>query len=277
MKLPFQLPLRALQTHKGQCGRVLVIAGSPSMVGSGIMTARAAFRMGSGLVHLMTVDEPSISVQYPELITFPLSKRNETISEASVFEALQYCLDQKINVVAIGPGLGLAPETRRFIRGLLLELISRTRVFIVVDADALNAMDPSFLVSCEANRLILTPHPGEFMSLFGHFPKDRFAFSKKIALHYKQWVVLKSFETVVTDGDRVYTNTTGNPGMATAGSGDILTGVIASLIGQGMGPYEAACLGVYLHGFAGDKAFEVFGIGLMATDLLPYLAKGLEQ
>lgn len=277
MTLPFQLPLRSLQTHKGQCGRVLVIAGSPTMVGAGILTGRAAFRMGSGLVYLMTVNEPSISVQYPELITHPISDRDSVISECSVHDVVAYCKEKQIDVVALGPGLGQKPTTQRFVRGVIAELLERTDLPLVVDADGLNALDGVFLAQCIPNRLILTPHLGEFQRLFRHFPYDRMAYAKKIAEHYKQIIVLKSFETVVTDGQKEYVNTTGNPGMATAGTGDVLTGVIASLLGQGMGPFEAAGLAVYLHGFAGDKAFETYGIGLVASDLLSYLAKGLED
>jgi len=276
MKPPFTLPSRALQTHKGQCGRVGVVAGSPTMIGAGILTAMAALRMGTGLLYLMGLDEPSIAVLHPEIITLPLSEKGKAIAERAVHPAVQLILDYRFNVVAIGPGLGREPGTKRFVRGLISELLARTSLPIVLDAAALYAVDSDFLSHCPAYRLILTPHPGEFERLFGIFPKHRREDAMAEARHCRQIVVLKSFETVVTDGQKTYVNRTGNPGMATAGSGDVLTGVIASLIGQGMPLYEAACLGAYLHGASGDKAFEEFGIGLIASDITRYLTQFLD-
>jgi NAD(P)H-hydrate epimerase len=182
-------------------------------------------------------------------------------------------------VVAVGPGLGRSSDLTE----LVLSLIAQTQTPLVVDADGLNALQgQATRLRGRAAPLVLTPHPGEFARLLDSdiatVQADRQGWAVRFAAEHELVLVLKGQGTVVTDGRRVYVNTTGNPGMATGGTGDVLTGLVAALLGQGLEAFAAAQLGVYLHGKAGDLARDELGeVSLIATDLLAYLARAFRS
>ena len=275
---------RPVTVHKGDMGRVYILAGSRGMTGAAHLTGMAALRSGAGLV---TVGVPEavysiIARREFELMVKPLlSTKQGTLSFKSFSEIQKFCVTQ--NVLAIGPGLSQEPSTQKLVR----KVLAKTKLPVVIDADALNALKGhlDILKNGVSHRfpkmvtdpVILTPHPGEFLRVFGGKLDDSNTLRKKRALEvarkYGVVIVLKGHHTVVASPHgSVYVNPTGNPGMATAGSGDVLTGVIAALVGQGLSCCEAACLGVYVHGLAGDKAAKKIGqVSLVAGDILLFL------
>jgi NAD(P)H-hydrate epimerase len=276
-RLP-ELPPRPAASNKGKFGRILVIAGSRGMSGAAVLSGSAALRGGAGLVRIATPREvwPLVAVGNPCCMTLPLDQ-----DEGGSFTpaALEAVLDtaKASDVVALGPGLGRG----RHVRHLVQTIVSQVSLPLVLDADGLNACaDEPGILQQRGGPIIMTPHPGEFGRLLGKTPAEvqaaRAEFASDFAKSHKLVVLLKGHETVVTDGDRLYVNTTGNPGMATAGSGDVLTGLIAALLGQGLDPFGAAQLGAHLHGLAGDLVRVANGeVGLIATDLIEYLPKAL--
>lgn len=271
---PARLPKRRPDSHKGTYGRVLIVAGSVGMAGAAALAAEGALRAGAGLVHLCSpnaiVDPLAARLVCAVLHPMP-STRDGTIA----FKALKDILDLSVDaqVAAVGPGLRLDPQTVM----LLHKLLPSLSVPVVLDADGLNAAarNPRMLKSV-LTPTVLTPHPGELARLLKTSTADiqrrREAAAVEAALAFKAVVVLKGHRTIVTDGARVYVNRTGNPGMATGGAGDVLTGVIAALIGQGMRAFDAACLGARVHGAAGDLAAREIGqTGLIATDIVDHL------
>lgn len=269
------LPSRARDAHKGDFGRVLVIAGSAGMPGAALLSALGALRGGAGLVTLATVKEivPWIVCAAPSamFVGLPATRRGglSTRSLDELRERASGC-----DVLAIGPGLGRHRETATVIRAMVAE----SRIRVVLDADGLNAFEgrPELLAerSCP---LVLTPHPGEFARLDGPpTPRDgdeRRSRAAEFARRTNSVVLLKGAKTVITDGSRFRMNTTGNPGMASGGSGDVLTGIIAALSAR-MVPFDAASLGAHVHGLAGDLAArEGSETSLIATDLLSALPR----
>ncbi len=269
------LPPRERDAHKGKFGHVLIVGGSPGRAGAAVLSARGALRSGAGLV---TVACPAsirteIAVQQAELMTEPLLESSEGWLSAGSAARVQDLLGQR-DTLAIGPGLGTNPETAKAVR--LLTVSARRSA--VIDADGLNALaaDPESVLALRdaAAPRILTPHPGEAARLLGlttqEVQADRLAAARTLAERSGAVVVLKGNRTLIakTDGS-VAVNTTGNPGMATAGSGDVLTGMIAALLARGLDAFDAARLGVFLHGDAGDRAAERLGQDAMtASDLL---------
>jgi len=274
-----RLPRRAREGHKGTYGRVLIVAGSRGMSGAAILCGRAALRGGAGLVQVATAAcvEPIVAAGNPCYMTFAIRQLADgSFSEGTGADLLE--IGQPANVLAIGPGLGQSPSATLMIRELVAGLPDTPAV---LDADALNAFAP-FLEEFKgrAATLVLTPHPGEFARLTGTAApatdeqrrEQAVAFAQKFGVV----LVLKGSRTIVTDGRRVYANTTGNPGMATGGTGDVLTGLIAALIAQKMEPFDAAVLGVWVHGRAGDLVAERIGeASLIATDLMDYFPDAL--
>jgi ADP-dependent NAD(P)H-hydrate dehydratase len=267
-----QLAPRPADSNKGTFGRVLVISGSRGMSGAAVLCGSAALRGGAGLVRVAVPLEiwPIVASGNPCYMTAPLPQ-DEHGRFAGNAEAELLTLAQANSVVAMGPGLGRSPA----ITALVSAVISQVRVPIVLDADGLNALHTDRLRE-RSGPLVMTPHPGEFARLSGlevtAIQKRRQQVAGLFAAEHGVVLVLKGHGTIVTDGRRVYVNTTGNPGMATAGSGDVLTGVIAALLAQHLEPFAAAQLGVYLHGLAGDLAREALGeLGMIAADLLQYL------
>lgn len=272
-----RLQPRKPEGHKGDYGKVCVVAGSYGMSGAPALTARSALRSGSGLVRVAVARSilPIMASIEPCCTTIPLdedeSGRIASSAVAGVLEAAR-----KNDVMAVGPGMGEAAGCKAVVESL----IGNADTKMVLDADGLNnlATIPDWPSKVKAS-LVLTPHPGEMSRLWRSAfrqlsPADRVAVASKVAAKSNSVVVLKGHQTVVADAKRVYVNTTGNPGMATAGSGDVLTGVIAALMGQELAPFEAAVLGVYVHGMAGDIAAQTIGeVSLIATDIIEALPK----
>jgi NAD(P)H-hydrate epimerase len=268
------LPPRAPDSHKGDFGRVLIVAGSRGMSGAAVLCASAALRGGAGLVRVAVPADilAIVAAGNPCYMTAPLPHDDQGRLAAAA-EAGVLSLAATSDVIAAGPGLGQAPPVAAVVRALL----ARTTAPLVLDADALNVL----VGQTEGLRgrsvpPILTPHPGEFARLLGRKvsgePAERRELAARFAAEHGIVLVLKGHGTVVTDGRRIYVNTTGNPGMATGGSGDVLTGLIAALLGQRLEPFAAAQLGVHLHGLAGDLARNELGeTSLIATDLIAYL------
>jgi NAD(P)H-hydrate epimerase len=269
-----RLARRAPDSNKGDFGKVLVVAGSRGMSGAAVLCGSGALRGGAGLVTVAVPEEilPIVAAGNPCYLTAPLAQDKEG-KVSNLAQGRILGLAQGNDVVAVGPGLERSTE----IKLLLPQLIRHVKVPMVVDADGLNALEG------QADRLkdhsapvILTPHPGEFARLLGcdvpNVQAHRQELAGQFAEKYDVIVVLKGHGTVVTDGRRVFVNSTGNPGMATGGTGDVLTGLIAALLGQGLEPFGAAQFGVYLHGLAGDLAqVELGEVSLIASDLLTFL------
>ena len=275
-----ELPPRPAQAHKGDFGRVLIVAGAPGMTGAGVLAATAALRAGAGLLTLAAPEGLAkvLEMKCTEVMTRNLTETSEgTLAAAAAREVLE--LAGRMDVVALGPGLSTHKETAQVVQ----QLVSGLRCPAVVDADGLNALagHSTALDNPEGPRIV-TPHPGEMSRLMEHPVEEinlhRRRMAEAFAAAHRCVVVLKGAGTVVTDGELTYINQTGNPGMATAGSGDVLTGVIAGLVGQGLTALEASALGVYLHGAAGDLAAEAVGeVSLMAGDLLDYLPGAVQE
>lgn len=276
-----KLPPRAADAHKGTFGRVLVIAGSRGMSGAAVLAGSAALRGGAGLVEVASPLEvvPIVAAGNPCYLTAGCEHDAHGRLAASTADVL-VGLAGWANVVAVGPGLGQS----EVMPGLVTALIDRAGKPLVIDADGLNALAKIPVDTWRGRRhpVVLTPHPGEFARLTGRPTAEVRDRRQELAVEYAatQQVVLllKGHETLVTDGRRLYRNTTGNPGMATGGTGDVLSGLIAALIGQGLPAFEAAVLGAWAHGRAGDLAAGQLGqAGLVATDLLTYLPAALRE
>jgi NAD(P)H-hydrate epimerase len=275
-----EIPPRAADAHKGTFGRVLALAGSTGMVGAAALTGEAALRSGAGLVTIGTPRSvyPILASKVTCCLTRPLPETSDGTLSIEAFGPI-LVLAANCDVVALGPGLGRDESTTALVHRLVAEIDKP----MVVDADALNALagNVAVLKNCPAPRL-LTPHPGEMSRLtgasVGEVQSDRSGRAQRFAREYGVVLLLKGHGTVVSDGERVYVNATGNPGMATAGSGDVLTGLIAALLAQGLDPYDAARLGAHLHGLAGDLAAARLGqISLIATDILNALPKAFQR
>lgn len=254
--------------HKGNCGKVLILAGSKGMAGAAVLCARAALRTGAGLVRVSVPEElfPILQIGVPEATC---------ITRERLFEDLM-----QYSAIAIGPGLGDDLKNGNLIKKILYT----TDKPVVIDADGLNLLrdDLSAMKNARA-KLIITPHPGEAARLLdrktAEINQDRLASAKGLAAITGAVTVLKGAGSVVaTPEGKTYINTTGNPGMATGGSGDVLTGVIAALAGQGLDPEAATVAGVFLHGRAGDLASDRMGeYGLIARDIADMVALAIKS
>ncbi|MBA7645939.1 Bifunctional NAD(P)H-hydrate repair enzyme Nnr [subsurface metagenome] len=270
-----KLKPRAIDAHKGDFGKVCIIGGSIGMSGAAALASRAALRAGAGLVRVATPKSvlPIVASIEPSYTTIPLAE--DSVGRISA-KAINTILDavSENDCLAFGPGIGISGA----LHSILEALIKQEQLRLLIDADGLNNLTkikdwPAKLKA----ELILTPHPGEMKRLWSglfreQLPGERKRQAAQLAQRTKTIVALKGAGTVVTDGQKVYINKTGNPGMATAGSGDVLTGVITALIGQGLSNFDAAVLGVYIHGLAGDIAAERCGqVSLMTTDIIESL------
>jgi NAD(P)H-hydrate epimerase len=253
---------------------VLIIAGSPGMSGAAALAGLAALRGGAGLVFVATprVLVSTVAAIEPSYLTIPLACDPQGELEPAAGDEIDAALPGK-DAVGIGPGLG----TSLTVQELVSNLYQSLALPLVVDADALNCLSENReILGQHAGPRILTPHPGEFARLIGSDIKSVQSAREQTAVDFARQqgviLVLKGHQTVVTDGSQVYTNTTGNSGMATGGTGDVLTGLITSLIAQQMSPFDAAQLGVFLHGRAGDlAAAELSEPGLIASDVARFL------
>ena len=276
---------RQLQAHKGDFGHCLIIAASTGKTGAAALCANSSVRCGSGLV---TAAIPSslnsiMEIKTTEAMTLPLDDAGQGHITEATYKQIEAALHNK-DCLAIGPGIGRHPETTAVVR----QLIETANIPMVIDADGLNALavDTSILLRKQSAAVILTPHPGEMERLTGRpVPGDdsgRIAIAEDFAVKHGVYLVLKGAHTVVATPDgRSCINTSGNPGMASGGMGDVLTGIITSLLGQGYNAYDACRIGVFIHGFAADLVAEEKGIiGINATDViekLPYAFKKLGE
>ncbi|MFH1710492.1 MAG: NAD(P)H-hydrate dehydratase [bacterium] len=253
------IPRRKVDLNKGNCGKVLVVAGSSGMMGAAVLTASSALRTGSGLVTLCVPDKIKDIVN---------SMSFETV--VTGFEELDHGL-KDCDCIAIGPGLSKGKNISKLVSSIILS--KKTKAPMVIDADGLNAISDPSIFKRSKKDIIITPHPGEFSRLCGssieEIQRDRIGSAARFASKYGVTTVLKGAYTVIAGGGRVFVNPTGNPGMASAGVGDVLTGIIASLIGQGIDPFNAAAAGAYIHGMAGNMAASIKGEhGLIASDMI---------
>ncbi|MGH9870707.1 MAG: NAD(P)H-hydrate dehydratase [Candidatus Polarisedimenticolia bacterium] len=272
---------READSHKGDYGRLLVVGGSRGKSGAPALACRAALRSGAGLV---TAAAPAsaqaiLAGHVMEMMTEPLPETDSGTLSAAAAGPLA-ALESACDVMAVGPGLTALEETAALVRAL----VTRANVPVVLDADGLNAfVGRAAELRGESRPLILTPHPGEMGRLMGRpgetpitpaaVQKDRVGAVRTFAMDHACYVVLKGHGTLVADPDgEIWMNPTGNPGMATGGTGDALTGIIAALMAQGLSPLESCVLGVYVHGLAGDLAAADLGeTSMMAGDLIEYL------
>lgn len=268
------LPDRDPWGHKGDYGKILLLCGSRGYTGAAALAATGALRSGAGLVYLGVPESIYAieAVKLTEPVVFPLPDEDGMLSKASV-EKIESLLP-KMDAVLIGPGLGQSPGTLAVLRHVLKHFPGP----VVVDADGINLLAKhKDIVRERTFPTILTPHDGEFKRLGGVIQVDRLASAKTLALDLNAVVLLKGHETIITDGRIAYQNRTGNPGMAVGGSGDVLAGLIVSLLGQGLPPLEAAACGAWLHGAAGDFCEKQIGqYGMLPSDMLRVLPRLLK-
>jgi len=276
---------RDRQAHKGSCGHDLIVAGSTGKTGAAALCTNSAVRAGSGLVTLAVAESihSILELKTTEAMTVPLTDAGSGFLTSIVVPVLEKLLVGKA-AVAIGPGLGSRPGTV----ALLHTLIETIELPLVLDADALNALseDPALLHRKKSKSVILTPHPGEMSRLVGSSIPDveaiRISVAQEFARRYDVYLVLKGARTIIASPTgTVAINGSGNPGMASGGMGDVLTGVLVSLLGQGYSAWDACRLGVFIHGHAADLVARAKGeIGINATDvleMLPYAYQELLQ
>lgn len=283
-----EFPIRDPQGHKGSYGLSVLIGGSRGMSGAISMAGRAALIAGSGLVRLLIPEKilDIVALYAPEYMTVPMTndEQGKILEKADRLLTLYF---EKATAAAIGPGLGKSEDLNLMIRGLF----DQCPIPLVIDADALASLGSDF--QCDSSDQtekkvprILTPHPGEFVRLTGHSlsndSKDRqkaalsFIRDFRLRTHSNVILVLKGHETVITDGEQIFVNQTGNPGMATGGSGDVLTGLIVGLLAQKLHPLNAVRLAVALHGLSGDLAANDLPYeSMLATDLIRYFPQAL--
>ena len=261
------LKKRSRFSHKGTFGHALIVAGSKGMAGASVLSSKAVLKAGAGLVtvHGPECNRTIVQTANPEVI-FQSDNQTDFISEVQ--------LTDKFNAIAIGPGIGTSSETTEMLRDFLSNLKSPC----VLDADALNIISQNLdLLEFIPENSILTPHPKEFERIFGESTTSyqRMINAQEAALRYKIFIILKGAHTLIVCPDgRFYFNSTGNSGMATAGSGDALTGILAGLLAQGYNPEEAAKLAVFIHGLAGDLALKKESKeSLIASDIINHLGK----
>lgn len=277
---------REMDAHKGACGHLLLVGGSESKPGAILLSGRAALRSGAGLATVALPDKAfrKFPKNFLELMYEPMPSNRQGTFRRAGLKKISKLMDGK-EAIAVGPGMGVNTETR----GIVSALIRKTKAPLVLDADALNCIAPlppllfGERVRVRGSDIVLTPHPGEMARLLGTttavVQKDRIGVARKFAETHRVVVVLKGFRTVVaTPTGEVFVNSTGNSGMATAGMGDVLTGIIGSLLAQGMMIGDAAVAGVWLHGRAGDRVADRLGDrGLLAGDLIDEIPLAIKE
>lgn len=272
------IPQRQEDGHKGDFGYCVVVAGSVGMTGAAALTSTSVLKSGAGLVTLCLPESMNSAMEskLTEVMTYPLPETKEKTISKNALKSLRSFL-KKADVVTIGPGISTNIETRDFVRKLI-----KIDLPLVIDADGLNCIKLEHLKK-RLNQTIITPHPGELSELTGmsieKIEKGRVEIARDVATEYKIVVALKGAPTVIAahNGD-IFINPTGNSGLATAGSGDVLTGIISSFLAQGASPVDAAKIGVYLHGVAGDLAAkEKTEYGMMAQDIVDKIPSAVKR
>ena len=261
---------RPRDVHKGECGKILIIAGSRGMAGAAVFASKAAIKCGSGLVKICTNRKifPVLQLSVPEAICMEWGNTKDDL--------MQY------DCIAVGPGMGVDRRSKNILK-MILKHFDKT---VVIDADGLTAAAKDQrlqqLIRETKASVIMTPHIGEAKRLLGNADiagMKRIEIASFLRMKYGCMIIVKGADTLVAVSDKdAYTNTTGNPGMATAGAGDVLTGIIASLAGQGLAPEDAAKAGVFVHGLSGDLAADKLGeYGLTASDIADYVPFALKE
>lgn len=268
------LPDRDPWGHKGTFGKVLLLCGSRGFTGAAYLAAMGALRTGAGLVFL-GVPESIYAIEAVKLnepVVFPLPEEDGKLSEEAIPEILQRL--PQVDAVLIGCGLGQSEGTLAVVKAVL----EYARCPVVVDADGINVLSAhKDILRGRQHPTVLTPHDGEFVRIGGVLQEDRMEAAAVLALDLGCIVLLKGHRTCITDGRTGYRNTTGNSGMAVGGSGDVLAGMIVSLLGQGLAPMEAAACGAWLHGAVGDLcAGELGQYAMLPTDMLNALPRLLK-
>ena len=268
------LPDRDPWGHKGNFGKTLLLCGSRGYTGAAYLAAMGALRAGAGLVFL-GVPESIYAIEAVKLhepVVFPLPDREGKLSREAMGEILERL--PQMAAVLVGCGLGQSEDTAAVVG----EVLEQAQCPVVVDADGINVLGPhKDILRRRQYATILTPHDGEFLRFGGKLSPDRMACAAEYARQWNSIVLLKGHETCITDGGSGYRNTTGNPGMAVGGSGDVLAGMITGLLGQGIAPLEAAACAAWLHGAAGDLCAQELGqYAMLPTDLLNRLPRLLK-
>ena len=269
-----RLPDRDPWGHKGSFGKILLLCGSRGFTGAAYLAAMGALRTGAGLTFL-GVPESIYAIEAVKLnepVVFPLSEAEGKLCAAALPEILNRL--PGMDAVLIGPGLGQSEGTFQVVKAVLEKAVCP----VVLDADGINVIaGHKDILRGRTAPTVVTPHDGEFARLGGELGQDRMAAARKLARELHGIVLLKGHETCITDGFTDYLNKTGNPGMAVGGSGDVLAGIIVSLLGQHLAPLEAAAVGAWLHGAAGDLCAEELGqYGMLPTDMLQKLPRLLK-
>jgi NAD(P)H-hydrate epimerase len=260
--------------HKGDFGKVLLLCGSRGYTGAAALAAMGALRSGAGLVYLGVPESIYAieAVKLTEPVVFPLPDEDGKLGILAVNEILE--LLPKMDAVLVGCGLGQSAGTLAVVKAVL----ENAQCPVVLDADGINVLrEHKDILRGRQHPTILTPHDGEFTRFGGTIGENRMASAAYFAREWNAIVLLKGHRTCITDGHIHYENHTGNPGMAVGGSGDVLAGIIVSLLGQGLKPLEAAACGAWLHGAAGDLCAEEIGqYGMLPTDMLCALPRLLK-
>lgn len=268
------LPERPANTHKGDYGRLLLLCGAVGYTGAPALAANAAVRTGAGLVSVGVPERvyPIVASKLTEPMVFPLPEKNGMLSEAAIPAVLERL--KKTDACLIGCGLGKSEGTAAVVRAVL----EHATCPVVLDADGINVLDGHIdLLRGAACPVILTPHEGEFLRLGGTLANGRASGIAKLYRQTGATILLKGHRTLICGDDGLYVNRCGNPGMATGGSGDVLAGVVVSLLGQGLNPTQAAAAAAWLHGKAGDLcAREIGQYGMLPTDLIKRLPRLLK-
>lgn len=268
------LPDRDPRGHKGSFGRVLLLCGSRGFTGAAYLAAMGALRSGAGLTFL-GVPESIYAIEAVKLnepVVFPLPEEDGKLSDKALPEILERL--PRMDAVLIGCGMGQSTGTLAVVKAVL----EQAQCPVVLDADGINVLgEHKDILRGRQQSTILTPHEGEFARFGGIIGDDRMVSAARYAREWNSIVLLKGHRTCITDGETGYRNLTGNPGMAVGGSGDVLAGIIVSLLGQGIAPLEAAACGAWLHGAAGDICSEELGqYGMLPTDMLRILPRLLK-
>ena len=268
------LPVRKRDTHKGSYGKILLLCGSRGYTGAAALAAMGALRTGAGLVYL-AVPESIYAIEAVKLnepIVFSLPDVDGKLSKDALPEILDRL--QKVDAVLIGCGMGQSEDVKTVVKEVLIHAACP----VVLDADGINVMAQHMdVVRGRKYPTILTPHDGEFKRFAVEIGVDRLETASKAAQEYNCIILLKGHETCITDGINHYLNCNGNPGMAVGGSGDLLAGMSAGLLGQGIAPLEAAACAAFLHGSAGDLCAAQMGqYAMLPTDMLKFLPRLLK-
>ena len=268
------LPDRDPFAHKGKFGKILLLCGSEGYTGAAALASMGALRSGAGLVFLGVPRSIYAieAVKLTEPVVFPLPDEDGKLNREAIPEILERL--PKMDAVLVGPGLGQSEGVQEVVKTVL----EQATCPVVLDADGINMVAKHMdILRGRTAPAILTPHDGEFARLGGVIGEDRVAAAEQMARELGCIMLLKGHHTVITDGSSTYINHTGNPGMAVGGSGDVLAGIIVSLLGQGIAPLEAAACGAWLHGAAGDRcAAELGQYGMLPTDMLNILPRLLK-